>query len=215
MQTKGKNYLPFYKRTFLINRQYQLGFVVRVLGLVLAGAAVFMAMFYLLSQGMMSVSYENYDIQVGQASKMLLPQVLTATLIYLVLTGLTMAVLTILLSHRVVGPLYRIARTMEKMLGGNLTLRVRLRKKDSPGEIVEALNRLMDEYAARIRQVKSGAGAVLERVEKMKISGASGSGDMEHFEAELRDIVKRLAFFQTEAEPIEHDALGAHDGHEH
>jgi len=198
METRETNFLPFYKRTFIINRQYQLGFVLRLLGLVLAGAAVFMVMFYLLSQGMMSVSYEHYDLRVGEASNMLMPQVLTATFIYLLLTGLTVTVITILTSHRMAGPIYRIARTVEEMHRGNLVPRIRLRKKDSSSELADALNRLLDEYADRLRMASANTRKTLEHVMVLKQSGKGGTEEMVELEGELRAVLNHLAFFRTD-----------------
>jgi len=202
VRNKTSGYIPIYKRTFVVNREYQLGFVIRLLAIVLAGAGIFMATFYLLSQGTMSVSYEHYDIRLGRSSNMLMPQVLTATLIYCVLTGLTVALITIVVTHRMAGPVHRIVKTVSEMQDGDMTPRIRLRKKDSTGELADALNRLFDGYADVIQGASGDVHALAEHLKSIKARGGAGIEDLDSLDAEVRVLIGRLAFFRNESAQV-------------
>ena len=191
-------FVPFYRRRFVVDRQFQLGFVWRLLGIVLVGALVFMGLFSVLAKGMVSVSYDNYDIRIGAASRMLMPQMLMATAIYLVLTGLTVSLVTILLSHRMTGPLVRIQRTLMDLLSGNLSIDIRLRKKDCPVEVAETINHLAREYASKIDATRARLDELERAIDSSGGLDETGRAAMKKASAEVR---QSLAFFRTSGSP--------------
>jgi methyl-accepting chemotaxis protein len=63
--------------------------------------------------------------------------------------------LSLILSHRVVGPAYAIARDLKRLAGGDLTVRTHLRKGDFHNEIAEALNLSSEALCTKIKSIKA------------------------------------------------------------
>ncbi|MFA5090277.1 MAG: HAMP domain-containing protein [Candidatus Omnitrophota bacterium] len=55
----------------------------------------------------------------------------------------------LLISHRIAGPLYRLEQDLDKIAGGDFSLRIRIRKKDELGSLVARINLLLDKITER------------------------------------------------------------------
>lgn len=65
-----------------------------------------------------------------------------------------LALLTVFVSHKIAGPMYRVQKFCESMRSGDLTSRMHLRKGDEMMEIAEDLNRVAETVAGRIREAR-------------------------------------------------------------
>jgi len=76
------------------------------------------------------------------------PRLLLAVLPALLLNDLAIMVVAIIvgiaMSHRIAGPVYRIASDIDRALAGERGVRVSLRRKDALGELAEKVNRLFE-----------------------------------------------------------------------
>jgi signal transduction histidine kinase len=79
-------------------------------------------------------------------------QIFVRTFLFLVPTLIVIIGFSIVISHRVVGPLYRIQRTIDDVLHGKDVPDLRLRRKDDP-EIKNLANKINDLFAV-IRELK-------------------------------------------------------------
>ena len=97
------------------------------------------------------------------------------------------AYFSFILSHRIAGPSYALARDLKKLAGGDLTVEIRLRKGDFHLEAADALN-----FAAGILRTKMQA----IKVELTKLEA------QHDINKEARQTVERLlrdvAYFKTE-----------------
>jgi signal transduction histidine kinase len=73
-------------------------------------------------------------------------QIFVRTFLFLVPTMLVIIGFAIVISHRVVGPLYRIQHTIDDVIQGKDVPNLRLRKKDDP-EIKNLANKINDLFA--------------------------------------------------------------------
>jgi methyl-accepting chemotaxis protein len=71
---------------------------------------------------------------------MLLKQVLTANWFLLVIGGGFVMLASLLLSHRIAGPLYRFETTLDNMKKGHLDNTINLREKDEGKELARKIN---------------------------------------------------------------------------
>jgi len=62
---------------------------------------------------------------------------------------------SILLFHRIVGPLYRFRLAFEQIRQGNVSFRVKLRKKDYLHDEEEAFNNMIEGIAAKFKVIKT------------------------------------------------------------
>jgi len=122
---------------YLINRKMQLGFTLRfmfvtVLFALFVGFEVYLTVWPVVSQ---FVPRELMHLVRGQ--------VLLRTLLFLVPIILVIASFTILISHRVAGPLFRIQRTIDEVVRGEDVENINLRKHDELKDLAGKINELI------------------------------------------------------------------------
>ncbi len=91
----------------------------------------------------------------------------TLPMIQLAVFVVVLAVMTVLLSHRVAGPLINLEKSLARLAEGDLTHRIRLRRKDQLKDIRDAYNRTADALRAKIVDDRSRAEDALQRLESV------------------------------------------------
>ena len=86
----------------------------------------------------------------------------------------------IVLSHRIVGPAYRLVQTMRDLEKGNFDIRARLRQGDGLKDVATELNELAEALSDRKRQHT-------ELVAELRVAVDGGASD-----AEIRAVVGKL-----------------------
>jgi len=128
---------PHRRRTYLIKKRMQLKTTIRVIFVV-----IFFSLF---------VGFEVY-ITIWPAVSGFLPKdmmsfvqqrIFFRAIFFLLPFIFVIAASSILLSHRVAGPLYRIELTLDKLIQGQDVEYIRLRKNDELKELAEKINRLI------------------------------------------------------------------------
>lgn len=111
-------------------------------------------------------SYQESFSRLAQLKdEMLIKSVIIYCLITtLVLSGVIF--ITVIYSHRVVGPLVGIKRVIKAMTNGDFTQTARLRQKDAIKPMAEALNTLIDSYKAKIQLADQQAQAMQEMLDR-------------------------------------------------
>ncbi len=66
-------------------------------------------------------------------------------------------VLTVMYSHRIAGPLYRLTVSSRQIARGDLTLKVRLRERDAIHPLADSFNELTEGYRNRVLKIKGYA----------------------------------------------------------
>jgi len=82
-------------------------------------------------------------------------------LIYLVVV----AVVTVFMSHKLVGPIYRFEKSTEVVAGGDLTYRVKLRKGDELLELQDSFNKMVESLQARVAKDREIAQKIASQVD--------------------------------------------------
>jgi methyl-accepting chemotaxis protein len=100
---------------------------------------------------------------------------------------------TIVVSHRIVGPLYRFRRELKKIGDGNLFVHVKLRKNDYLTKESDAINKMVDALRTKIRNIESdqrSAHKVLVELQRAVIRGSAD--DMNEKIDELSGVIDHL-----------------------
>ena len=132
-----KNYK---RRNFFIKKDFQGKLILGCFLLVAGGGLLFNVLLGLLSADTLTISYIDRDLQLGQTPLMLVKQVLTANWFLLVIGGGFVMLASLLLSHRIAGPLYRFETTLDNMQQGRLDNTIHLRDKDEGKELARKIN---------------------------------------------------------------------------
>ena len=105
-----------------------------------------------------------------------------ATLLFLFI-----ALGTIFLTHKIVGPLFRFQETFKEIKNGNLALRVHLRRTDQAHEILPYLNAMIGSLDYSLSKMKVLIKNIYQELEKRNIS----TGDLTRYKQELDQELNR------------------------
>lgn len=133
---------PVHRRNFFIKKDLQGKLIFHSFLLAFAGVVAFALIFSLLSADNLTISYQDQYLRIGRTPMILLKQLLTAHWLFLVFVGFFIVANTLLLSHRIAGPHYRLEQTFSAMENKNLDQCIHLRAKDLGKELAEQLNRI-------------------------------------------------------------------------
>ena len=128
------------RRKYFIKKDYQGKLLLSGFLIVVGGGILFNVLLGFLSADSLTISYSNQELQLGQTPLMLFKQGLAANWLLIVLGGGLVMLASLLLSHRVVGPLYRFEATLDDMLKGRLNTTIHLREKDEGKELAQKIN---------------------------------------------------------------------------
>ncbi|WP_027358844.1 hypothetical protein [Desulforegula conservatrix] len=116
--------------------------------------ALFTVIFSLISSGSTSIIYENYNVRVGATPTILIKQILLSNWFFIVLGGAFTGIVTMILMHRIAGPFYRFNLILKKMIAGDFTERLVLRKYDEGKIIADKFNEVNEMLSKSLYDIR-------------------------------------------------------------
>lgn len=125
---------PGKRRQYIIDKKFQFRYMVTWL--------VITALFITVIVGGMSLglSIIQRSVTYGRAE---LAFILKADAIFIILVTMVLAIYLLLLSHRIAGPAYRLEKSLDRMIQGDLSFTVALRKNDYLKHVANRFNDLI------------------------------------------------------------------------
>ncbi len=136
------------RKQYFIKKEFQFRFILKFCGVLLAGIVISTVLLVILSRGTLTSSFENSQLTVQNTATAILPSILLCNLVTLGLITLVTIVLTLLVSHKLAGPMYRFQKEIETIGTGNLTQKIQLRNKDQ----LESLAHSLDSMRQALRE---------------------------------------------------------------
>jgi methyl-accepting chemotaxis protein len=141
-----------------------------LLGLVLSNLT-----FFLLTGKPLGDSYANAFHLLRNIDETLLTTILFITAYVLILIIPLIFFASMLMSHRVSGPVYRFERSAEALANGDLTVRVRIRDKDEMKEAAAKMDGTIERFRARIAGLKEKSRQIEEDIGHLREVSAHGA----------------------------------------
>lgn len=142
------------RRNYFIKKELQGKYIFSFFLFVIAGAVIFTVIFSMLAADTLTVIYENHDLQIGRTPSILLRQILGAQWIFILTAGLAVVIVSMFLTHRFAGPMYRFEKSVEEMTKGHFDFLIRLRKRDEGKELAERMNELIDMVSSNVKEMR-------------------------------------------------------------
>ncbi len=190
------------RRNYFIGKDFQGRFILRFFLTILIGAIIFTCILSIFSAHTITVTYEDSYLRLDRTPKALFFQIIRAYGVYIVLLGVVISVVSLFLSHRIAGPLFRLERSVEEITRGNLSFRITLRKKDEVKELAALMNTMIETLSAHLKEMKRYADAA--HSEMAGVAGKAAAGDLSAKELNERvleamdsieNLKKSLSFF--------------------
>lgn len=147
---------PAYKRrTYFIKKDFQFHFIFKFCLLVLVGGVVSTVVLAYFSSETLTSTYENSRLVIEKTSVAILPAVIYTNLITLVLISAAVIAVTLLVSHKLAGPMFRFEADLKTIGEGDLIKVVRLRKEDQLKDLVQSLNGMTASLHEKVANTRS------------------------------------------------------------
>jgi nitrogen fixation/metabolism regulation signal transduction histidine kinase len=176
----------FQRRTVLIKRALQLKYIGMVfVSVLLATCIVGLDMYYTMAKMIL-----NDNPSLAPAVTQFNAIILLKLVLYLVL----MLLISLYVSHRFAGPIYRFEKSAQIVSSGDLTHRVSLRTGDELLELQEEFNGMLGSLQALVQKDRNLAARIGERLEaarrKLPDGAAAVKTDLESLKIELEHLTK-------------------------
>lgn len=174
----------FQRKTVLVKRSLQLKYIGMVfLSVLVASMIVGGDVYYSLMRVMLTECPSVTD-RIAQFNTVLLVKVA----LYLAL----MLLISLYVSHRFAGPIYRFEKSCQSLSGGDLTHRVSLRTGDELMELQEEFNDMAAALQALVQKDRNLALRLSERVEEIAKKASDGAvrEDLKSLKVELDHLTK-------------------------
>jgi nitrogen fixation/metabolism regulation signal transduction histidine kinase len=140
------------RRQYIIDPDFQLKFIVKFCLVVIVATAILAAIVLWFSDNSTTVTIANTKVSVKNTVDFIYPVLFQSFVFALVFSAVAVGFLTMLMTHRVAGPLYRLKRELQRVREGDLTSDFKIRGKDQlgdfAGELREAFAFVRAEIAA-------------------------------------------------------------------
>jgi len=182
----------FRRRNYFINRDFQVGFTIKFLIVIVIEAVLAIGLFMYLSRGTLTTGFVGSDFRIARTSEFFLPTLLVSNLIIIVITAIIGIAILIYMSHRIAGPLYRFEKILADVGRGDLTQRFKLRDNDQLSELSQSITELTTTMDNRVSDIKFRAHELSGLLQEIKTSAPSGPSDSIDIENLLKEVSENV-----------------------
>lgn len=150
MQENDRGYK---RKTLYIKKEFQFNFILKFCIILLVGVFISTGLLYFLSQGTLTSSFENSRLVIKNTGLAILPAIIMTNLITLGIICIATIIVTLFVSHRIAGPMFRFEKDLKRIMEGDLSVNVNLRKKDQFFEVASTLNNMTQGINKKISKV--------------------------------------------------------------
>lgn len=154
----------FRRKIYFMKKSFQGKYIFYFFLLTIFSVAVFTIIFSMMSAGSTSIVYDNYNLKVGATPAILIKQILISNWVFIIIGGISVAVVTMFLMHRIAGPFYRFNMILKKMSNGDFSERLYLRKYDEGKIIADKFNKLSTGLSENIDSIKQLSTIIEENI---------------------------------------------------
>lgn len=168
------------RKQYFIKKGFQFRFILKFCILLLVGVIISTALLFFFSKGTLTSSFRNSQLVIENTGLAILPAVIYTNLITLGLITLAAVAITLFVSHKIAGPMYRFESELKDISTGNLRKQIKLREKDQMTDVVDGLNDMVSSIHERISGIRSDVDDLVKIAESQDLP------------AETRDRLERL-----------------------
>ena len=157
-----------YKRSnYFIDKKFQFQFMMRFSALVLIGGLLTIAFIYLLGMQSKTVAIQNSRVIVKTTADFILPLLIQAVIAVTIIIGITTGILTLLVSHKISGPLYRFKKVLESLEQGDFSTEFHIRSADQLHELADNINGMIRNTKGKVSGIKNNMVSLKQKLDSL------------------------------------------------
>ena len=175
---------PVKRRIHYIKKDFQFKFILKFCLLVLLGAAISTVLLSVFATGTLTTSFKGSKLVVEKTYTAILPALIYTNLITAVLITLATIFVTLYVSHKLAGPMFRFETDLKMIGEGDLTKRIKVRQHDQLTDFADSLNDMTESLHNKILDTRTD----IQRV----IDEASEQHAQSDLIIDLKDILNKI-----------------------
>ncbi len=175
------------RRNYFISKGFQLKFILlfSVVLLVISFLMVVLLLFF--TKDSATVVVENARINIKRTIDFLFPLLIQTVGITTILGAISVAIVSLFVSHRIAGPLYRIKKELELISQGVLTPNFRIRRTDQLQDLSRALSQMAEALRSKHNSLKK---------KHLEIKDTLRRADLAQLEKRIEELDKIISYFK-------------------
>ncbi len=137
----------------VLTHNYLRNFLLIMLLVILVGTAISAAALYFNIHQPLTTHYSAVISIITDIKDSLMIRTLKINLVFILLITAGVGILTLLYTHRISGPLFRIKTSAKALAEGRLNTVIKLRQKDAISSFADSINRMTASYNNRVLQL--------------------------------------------------------------
>ena len=174
------------RKKYFIDKAFQGKLAMKFCFLIIASSMLVAVLIYYLNQHTITVAFEGLKVVAKSTSNFVLPVTLGVLAIVTFLAGIAGVFAIVIISHRIVGPLYRLKIELGKIASGDLSSPIHVRTKDQLQKVAVEFDSMRVSFKGSIGVLKENWGPVKMSLDKLK-------KEMDQKEKnEIEDYIKKI-----------------------
>ena len=141
------------RRIRIVKMEFQKNFILKFCAIIVFSALTVGAIVYTLSIPSTTTVFENSRLAVKSTADFMLPLLILSSLVAIIAAGSVTIIITLFISHRIAGPLYRLESDIAEINRGNLEVEIHVRKNDVLQNLAKSLNQMLKTIRNTVRDV--------------------------------------------------------------
>ncbi|MGA8180171.1 MAG: methyl-accepting chemotaxis protein [Desulfobacterales bacterium] len=142
------------RKQYFVQKDFQFKFILKFCMVLIVGIIISTGLVLLFSENTLTSSFEQSRLVIKNTASAILPSVFLSHLIAFVLISLLAIVVTLLVSHKLAGPLFRFEKELKEMGSGDLSKEVKIREKDQFKAVANSLNQMRVNLQKKVVDIK-------------------------------------------------------------
>ena len=152
------------RRIYFIEKEFQTKFILKFCALVAIGGLLTVGILYILAMHSTTVSIVNSRVVVRTTADFILPILIQTVLGIIIIVSIATIAMTLFVSHKIAGPLYRLKKVMETLAEGDFSNDFRIRRFDQLQDLANAFNAMILKIRTELKALKDNLYALKEKL---------------------------------------------------
>ena len=184
-----------YKRKqFFIDPSFQAKFILKFCLIVIVSSVLIGGAIFLFTRGSTTVAIENTKVFVKPTSDFIRPILILVLALVTFLGALAVLILTLFVSHRIAGPVYRLRREIDALREGDLVRNFKIREHDQLQALSDSLNLMASTLRSKQIELKNSVNALTGYLTEKNYN--LSAADKEKITNLISEIEKAFGYFK-------------------
>ncbi|MFA5275448.1 MAG: HAMP domain-containing protein [Candidatus Omnitrophota bacterium] len=138
-----QNRIHVRRRIHMVKMEFQRNFILKFCAIIIFSSLIIGVIVYVLSAASMTTAFESSRLVIKSTSDFILPFLIISCLAGIIMSGTLTIIITLFISHRIAGPIYRLEQDIAEIDKGNLNLEIHVRANDELQDLAKSLNQMV------------------------------------------------------------------------